>query len=339
MFMTIPTPTYSIDTRRFRVIRELRDRGTIAATAKALNITPSAVSQQITSLSKEIGAPLLSPHGRGVRLTPQAHILINHAMVIDRQLELAHTELAAINEGKMGHITIGSFASIIPDLVAPTLSRLNEIRPLLQISIREIDTYTDTDSFFKSLDARDIDLALSVDFPDGPRWAHNRYTRVDLLNDPFLAAVAENHPLAGKETIELQDLAGQLWIMAPTLNPSREVTLMACSSVGFKPNIRHFIDNWISLLSLVANGAGVALVPRMATFGSAFPGVALRPLSGFRGLGRHIYAAVRAGSEKNPDIASALDVLREISGKLISLQNGNYYTSFVHDNYVNPNTQ
>ena len=197
-------------------------------------------------------------------MTPRAFILINHAMVIDRQLELAHAELRTVVKPQVKWATLLS-APLLPLFqilhASPTLSRLNDLRPLLQISIREIDTYTDIDSFFNSLDSRDIDLALSVDFPDGPRWAHNRYTRVDLLNDPFLVAVAENHPLSGKETIELQELAGQLWIMAPTLNPSRELTLMACpSSVGFKPNIRHFIDNWISLLSLVANGAGVALV-------------------------------------------------------------------------------
>lgn len=55
-----------IDVRRLQVLRELRMRSTIGATAQALNLTPSAVSQQIASLSRDIGVALLTPHGRGV---------------------------------------------------------------------------------------------------------------------------------------------------------------------------------------------------------------------------------------------------------------------------------
>ena len=67
--------TFTIDVRRLRVLRELHQRGTVGATAKALALTPSAISQQLSSLSREVGVPLLEPQGRGVRLTTQARIL------------------------------------------------------------------------------------------------------------------------------------------------------------------------------------------------------------------------------------------------------------------------
>ena len=61
-----------IDLRRLRALRELAERGTIAAAAEALHLTPSAVSQQLAALEREIGQPLVEPDGRSVRLTPAA---------------------------------------------------------------------------------------------------------------------------------------------------------------------------------------------------------------------------------------------------------------------------
>lgn len=85
----------SIDVRRLRLLRELRAHSTIGATARALHLTPSAVSQQIAGLSRDLGVPMLAPRGRGVRLTPQAELLLEHAALIDAQLERARADLSA----------------------------------------------------------------------------------------------------------------------------------------------------------------------------------------------------------------------------------------------------
>src|SRR5512147_3074883 len=104
---------FTIDIRRLRVLRELRLRGTIGATASALGLTPSAISQQLSALSREIGVPLLAPQGRGVRLTQQAELLLEHAAAIDVQLERARADLAAFEEGAVGRVTLGTFATAI----------------------------------------------------------------------------------------------------------------------------------------------------------------------------------------------------------------------------------
>ena len=61
-----------LDLRRPRLLGELRRRGTITAVAEVLSYSPSAVSQQLSTLEKETGVLLLEPAGRRVRLTPQA---------------------------------------------------------------------------------------------------------------------------------------------------------------------------------------------------------------------------------------------------------------------------
>src|SRR5215212_6618345 len=80
---------------RLRLLRELHDRGTIAAVADALQFTPSAVSQQLAMLEREAGVPLLERAGRGVRLTDAALVLVEHAQALLDRAALAEADLAA----------------------------------------------------------------------------------------------------------------------------------------------------------------------------------------------------------------------------------------------------
>src|SRR3954462_8761532 len=78
-----------LDLRRLRLLRELNERGTIAAVADALQFTPSAVSQQLAMLEREAGVPLLARAGRGVRLTDPALVLVGHAEALLERAALA----------------------------------------------------------------------------------------------------------------------------------------------------------------------------------------------------------------------------------------------------------
>src|SRR5699024_1018676 len=83
------------DLHRLRLLRELKHRGTLAQVANALGYSPSAVSQQLSLLAREVGQPLLEPCGRGVVLTPAAEIVVEHTEAILREMELARAEVAA----------------------------------------------------------------------------------------------------------------------------------------------------------------------------------------------------------------------------------------------------
>src|SRR3954454_1054441 len=84
-----------LDLRRLRLLRELDERGTIAAVADALQLTPSAVSQQLAILEREAGVPLLERAGRGVRLTDPALLLVEHADALLERAARAEADLAA----------------------------------------------------------------------------------------------------------------------------------------------------------------------------------------------------------------------------------------------------
>jgi len=297
----------TIDVRRLRVLRELRERETIAAAAEALCLTPSAISQQIANLAREIGVPLLAPSGRRVRLTPQALILLEHAVVIDAALERARADLAAFDDTPSGRVTIGAFATAITTVVAPILPRLRLDHPDLTVVVREIEA----PDAFTLLNSGELDIVITVDHRGSPRHGDPRHERYDLFRDPMRAVLPAGHPLADEAEIDLRSLASEAWIIGAERGPCGEVAAAACVVAGFAPDVRHRVNDWAALLALVAAGCGVALVPRAALTPAAPAGIVVRPIRGETAPARAVHAATRAGAGGHPSLAVVLEALRD----------------------------
>src|SRR3954454_25169545 len=101
-----------LDLRRMRMLHELHHRGTIAAVADALQFTPSAVSQQLATLEREAGVPLLERAGRGVRLPDAALTLVDHADALLERAALAEADLAAAAGTVTGRARVAGFQSV-----------------------------------------------------------------------------------------------------------------------------------------------------------------------------------------------------------------------------------
>lgn len=124
---------FIVDLGQLEALQALADHETVTAAARVLHLSPSAVSQQIAALARSVGVPLVTRHGRRVRLTAQAVVLLDHARVVEAQLERARTDLAAFDDGDVGNVTVGAFATTISGLVAPALGLLSTDRPRLAV--------------------------------------------------------------------------------------------------------------------------------------------------------------------------------------------------------------
>src|ERR687893_443300 len=113
-----------LELRRLRLLRELHERGTIAAVAEALQFTPSAVSQQLAMLEREAGVPLLERSGRGVRLTDAALVLVDHAEALLERAAVAEADLAAAAGQVAGRARIAGFQAGGPPLPPPATAAL-----------------------------------------------------------------------------------------------------------------------------------------------------------------------------------------------------------------------
>ncbi|MEU9286289.1 LysR family transcriptional regulator [Streptomyces sp. NPDC048275] len=295
--------TFSIDLRRLGALRELDRRGSLAKTAEAMHLTPSAVSQQLAALSRELGVPLVERQGRGVRLTGQARVVLQHADVIAAQLERARADLAAWGLGERGAVTIGAFSSAISGLLPAALVELAEQRPDIGIAVVEAEP----PDLFTRLDAGEIDVAVAVDFAAAPPFTDRRYARTDLLVDVLDIALPAGHRLAALDRIPLRELAADPWIVGDARSCCGAVTRSVCAAGGFTPEIRHAVNDWQSLAALVEAGAGVALVPRLLQ-PLHRPGLVLRAPEGPPPT-RHVFAAVRAGAENDPVLTAVRERL------------------------------
>src|SRR6202012_4275306 len=170
---------FTVDWRKPRLLYELDRRGTIAATATAMFLTPSAVSQQLAGLARDIGVPLLERRGRTVGLTGQARLLLAHAEGMRELAERTRAALDAWEDGSVGYVRVGSLSTGIAVLVAPAIVRLRRERPGLAVQVSE----REPDEARVLLDAGELEIAVTVDYPGAPSREDARYRRVDLLSD------------------------------------------------------------------------------------------------------------------------------------------------------------
>lgn len=181
------------DVKKLRILRTLRDRGTVTATAEALLMTPSAVSQQLTNLARQLGVPLLEAQGRRVRLTDAAHLVLRHAEAVFAQLERADAELTGYLRGEAYLVRVGAFSTAVPALVVPAVELLAAgDRPGPQVRVREAEAA----QAYELLSAGEVDLALSL-AAHAPTARDPRFTLLPLLADPLDVALPMR-PSAGR---------------------------------------------------------------------------------------------------------------------------------------------
>src|ERR1700761_8595091 len=216
---------FTVDWRKLRLLHELDRRGTIAATAEALHLTPSAVSQQLAGLARDIGVPLLERGGRAVVRTGQARVLLSHADRMRERAERTRADLDAWAHGTVGHVRVGSLSTGITALVGPAMARLQQHRPGLAVQVSE----RVADEALALLDAGELEIQVTVDYPGGPAQQDARYHRTDLITDVMDAVVPAGHPLAPRPGAEWAARPTRPGWARPTATPA------ATSSPGSAP--------------------------------------------------------------------------------------------------------
>ena len=297
------------------MLRALADHGTVTAAAEVLHLTPSAVSQQLAALESEVGQELLERRGRRVAITSAGRLLLTHADAILAEVDRAEDAMRLHADGTTGELRVAAFATAISLLVAPSLALLRETTPGLRLAVRDAEGHQ---AVAQLLDG-EIDLAIAVEHRGSPRADDERLARIPLYAEPFVAVLPANHPAAKSESVDLATLSTDDWVMTSVGNPIRDVVLLACEQAGFQPRIAHTSDDFRAVAALVAAGAGVSLVPRLAQGRSAQPdrdpGAVVRPLSAPTPV-RRVFAATRQGRTDHPLIAATLSALLKTAAEL-----------------------
>jgi DNA-binding transcriptional LysR family regulator len=293
-----------LDVRRLRVLREVAACGSFSAAADNLAFTQPAVSRQIATLEAEAGARLVERSARGIRLTPAGELLLEHTDAILDRLATAQSQLAALAAGTRGRLRISAFPSANATLIPLAIAAFRDAHPGVEVRLSE----RVTSDALAALAAGDLDLAVvssagPLDAPDGVAYE-------PLMEDPHLVALARDHPLAQRDTLDLSDLREETWIEG-TASECTNALLAATERAGFEPRIAFEAAQWLGKQGLVAAGVGVTLIPSVA-LAMVREDVVLRSL-GTDAPMRRIWLARQDGGYTAPAAAPMAEILHGVA--------------------------
>jgi len=298
-----------LDVHRLRLLCELDRRGTLAAVARALSYSPSAVSQQLSLLEAETGVTLLEPAGRGVRLTAQARVLIARAGAVFEELEEAEAELRASLSEVRGTLRVASFQSVLRALVPAVLTELAGRHPGLRVEI----THREAAPAFAGLLAHEFDIVLGEEYPGTARPLVAGVRTQPLARDELFLAVPAHGPYgrapAAGVPARLADLADVPWILDPADTPPGQWARNACREAGFEPDVRYSGSDLLLQIHLAETGHAAAVVPGLLLTAVPPPAARIRALPGRPR--RTLTTGVRAGAGGDPAIRAFRAALRQ----------------------------
>ncbi len=302
-----------LNVHRMRLLREVASRGSIAAAAAALFLTPSAVSQQLAVLEREAGVPLLERVGRGVRLTHAGEGLVAHTERVLAVLEEAEADLEAVSEGIAGKLRTCAFPTAARALLVPALARLREENPRLALSLVDLEP----EESLPMLKTGDLDVVVTYGFDRLPERADPGVERHLLLTEPLYVALLDSDPRA-KGPIRMADFRNDEWVVGRDGSPFLDVMVRIANEAGFEPHVDLHSNDYQVILASVQAGLGVALVPPLAFF-AAYKGVVCLSPTDVQ-INRQILAVIRKGSGGRPAVEAALRVLRDVADRVTTRQ-------------------
>ncbi len=243
-----------VELRHLAALEAVGRLRSFGAAARELGYTQSAVSQQVAQLERVVGQRLVDRPGgpRRVDLTDAGRLLLRHADAIVAQIDAAQADMAALAEGAAGPLRVGIYQSVGARILPALLRRFREEWPRVDVHVRE---ETDAADLLRLLEHGELDLTFAdLPLPTGP------FESEEVLRDPYVLLVPAGSELADRDA-------------APPLRELAGVPLIGWRSTGEPEtylrgrvpelNVVFRTDDNGTLLGLVAEGLGLAVVPRL----------------------------------------------------------------------------
>jgi DNA-binding transcriptional LysR family regulator len=247
-----------LDLKRLQVLLSVVELGSVTAAADALVYTPSAVSQQLRRLEREVGQPLLRRHARGMSPTDAGAVLAAHARKVIRQLSAAEADLAEIAGLRRGRLALGTFPTAASSFLPLAVLRFRELHPAIRLDIRS----ERRPQLIEWLENGTVDLSLLWDY-EWQRLDSAQLDLTELFSDPTVLMVSTEHRLARRRRVAMADLADENWIVRVN-HPVVEVLQRGAVAAGFEPKVSFQANDYQEAQAMVGIGFGIALAPRTA---------------------------------------------------------------------------
>jgi len=289
-----------LDAGRMDLLREVSVRGSIAAAARSLGLTPSAVSQQLSVLEREAGTALLDRSTRGVVLTGAGEVLAGHAAELADVLAAARAALDSLTGSTTGRVSVACVASAAATFVSAAAKALRESGSGVEVSVVAAEPAVG----LSQLLAGDVDLAVVDEYDYVPIAFPDYVVAEEMFTDPMvLVSRAGTTPRVSGRLADLRDAQ---WVMPPMAAACGTAVRAACRAAGFEPAVSWETDDLRLLMVSIQEGHGIAVLPRLSVVDD--PTLDVQPLTEPL-LERRILVAGRASVRARPVVASALQAI------------------------------
>jgi DNA-binding transcriptional LysR family regulator len=251
-----------IDLEAVVALRTVATQGSVVAAATTLGFTPSAISQQVKRLEREIGVSLVERAGRGVVLTEAGTRLVVATTPILADLEKLRADVhgAGGEDARIvGEIRVAAFSTVVRGLVIPALADLGAQHPDLHVPLRESEPW-ETIALVAS-GQRDLGIVhrwggVALAMPD-------QVVATALFTDVADVILRRDHPLAARDVLHPEELASEDWVATFEATICRQWLRRLFDGVANAPRIVHESMEFDNHLEFARAGLAVALVPRL----------------------------------------------------------------------------
>ena len=260
---------------------EVVERGGFAAAGRALGIPKSRLSRRVSDLETQLGVRLLQRTTRKLSLTEVGEAYLRHCQAMRESAEAAADLVAQVQTAPRGTVRVSCPVTLAQTVLGELMPDFLARCPQVRVDMLEANSAEQ----ILGLQQMRLDLALvhSIQPPEG-------IASQLIVDEPFVVCLPEQHPLCAAAAIDLGALKGDRLILFSTLvSPTYHQRIYEmCLAHGFAPEVRHEVRHWLSVISLVSLGQGVALVPA-ALERVGLPRLQFRPL-----LGEHPHSEMLA---------------------------------------------
>jgi len=306
------------------MLRELGELGSVKAVAETMSVTPSAVSQQISLLQRQVDTPLTRKDGRNLVLTEAGQVLADAGAEVINAMATAKAAIGAYQHDRHGTVSISGFHSAGQALFAPLVRHLSALRdspaaddaggpggvPGVRLSDEDVAQHD-----FPALTAR-YDLVLAHRMDHSPAWPESKIRVIPLAHEPLDIALSVDHPLAAKDALSADDVVHYPWVASRSGYSPADV-LSAIGAVASRPvNVVHRINDYSTVAALVSTGDVIGLLPRYTSSPALNAGVTLRPLTGIS-TRRRIDLLVRPENLKRASVMMVAQALQHVMSDMV----------------------
>ena len=246
-----------MELHQLRYFCAIADTGSFSRAAQQTHVSQPSLSQQIRKLEDELGARLFDRLGRAVRLTELGTAFLPRARAVLRDLEAARTDVIERKTSLSGPLCLGVIPTIAPYFLPPVLASFSRKFPQARLTIVE----EITPLLLEKLRAGTMEVAI-VALPVHVR--NHEFASFPLASERLYAVLPKRHALAKRRAVSLGDLRDQPFLLLRDGHCFREAAVAACNRARLRPNVVFESGQFSSILSMVAAGLGISIVPAMA---------------------------------------------------------------------------